>query len=141
MKVRLLDISIYEGCDFFSKVGDIVEARDCDGIGYTCLCKTVGTELGLFFPYHKVEVIEEKTNNMKVRYIKKGHNCTNTYFTIGNDYEVISIDSAGDYKVYNDRGEPGFLYKSEALTIVDDETKRRTLQQRKRKSVPICTAA
>lgn len=59
MKVRLLDISTYEGCDFFSKVGDIVEAVDCDGIGYNCFCKYVDTEGHLFFPYHKVEVINE----------------------------------------------------------------------------------
>ena len=59
MKVRILDIGDYKGYNFNSKVGDIVKARDCNGIGYECLCSYGVTQGWLFFPYKNAELIAE----------------------------------------------------------------------------------
>ncbi len=56
MKVKIKQIRMYW---LDTKVGDIVEARDCGGVGYECLCSYGGKKQWLFFEYDQVELIEE----------------------------------------------------------------------------------
>jgi hypothetical protein len=70
MKVRIKQITMY--C-LDTKVGDIVEARDSDEVGYECLCSYGGKEQWLFFEYDQVELIED-TDGLTWENIKKNFN-------------------------------------------------------------------
>jgi hypothetical protein len=58
---------------------------------------------------------------MRVRYVKKHDSCDNTGFTIGNIYEVIKVDDVGDFKLYDDNGDSGWLYKTEVELIEETD--------------------